>query len=267
MMFKAGSFRAAGGWSSAVLAALIIMPVSGGERAVLRTEFQDITPKFFRLSDGRYAGLSYELMQMIQRRSGIEFRFSDEPVPISRVTMNLERGTVDVQIGLQKTAERERTLVFGEPLYRVRTVTLVKADDPVDFSSLADLKKLGASKGTILTIWGTGIAGILRTIPGLVVDDSAKRVEDALHKLIKGRGRVLIYHNLSMIYAAKKGDYAGRTRTIDIDYGDNQLLNESYQYVVFSRNADPEIIRKVNRVIRESRSDGELERITSKYLR
>lgn len=82
-----------------------------------------------------------------------------------------------------------------------------------------------------------------------------------------GRGRVLIYHNLSLIHAARNGSYAGRTRTVDIDYGNNQLLNESYQYVVFSRTVDPEIIRKVNRVIRENRSDGELERITSAYLR
>lgn len=100
-----------------LFAAVILMPASGAGKTVLRTEFQDITPKFVRLSDGRVAGLSYELMLMIQRRSGIEFRYLDEPVPI-RVTMDLDRGRIDVQVGLQKTPERERMFIFGEPLYR-----------------------------------------------------------------------------------------------------------------------------------------------------
>ena len=172
-----------------------------------------------------------------------------------------------MQIGIQKTAEREKTMIFGEPLYRVRTICLVRTNEVVDFASLDDLRRLGPERGRVLSVWGTGIASILRNTPGLAVDDSAKTVEDAIHKLHIGRGRVLIYHNLSLVYAAKKGQYEGKIRAVDIDYGKNPLLTDSYQYVAFSKRSDPAVRKIVNDAVRAARAEGELDRITSKYLR
>lgn len=241
-------------------------PASGERQPVVRTEFQDIIPKFIRLPDGRFTGISYDLMMMIQRRSGIVFSFPDAPVPISRVVMNLERGETDVQIGLQKSVEREKTLVFGEPLYSVKTVALMRANDTADFSSLDDLKRFGPGRGAVLTVWGTATAAILKSMHGLAVDDSAKTVEDAIHKLAIGRGRVLIYHNLSLVHVLKTSAYAERLKIVAVNYGNSCLLSDARQYVVFSNKTDPQIVRRINRAILESRADGELERITSKYL-
>lgn len=253
--------------SAAAVPMIALSLIAGKERVVLRTEFQDIMPKFIRFDDGRFSGISYELMEMLRRRTGIEFMFPDSPVPLSCVVMNLERGDMDVQIGIQKTAEREKIMIFGEPLYRVRTICLVRGDDAVDFASLEDLRRMGPERGTVLSIWGTAIASILKAVPGLAVDDSAKTVEDAIHKLRIGRGRVLIYHNLSLIYAAKNGEYEGRIRAVDIDYGRNAMLTDSYQYVTFSKRTDPAVMKIINNAVRAARADGELERITSKYLK
>ena len=257
--------------AAALLSALIVLLAGsqgiGGEKIALRTEFQDIIPKFLKLPDGRCSGISYEIMKMVERRSGIVFSFSEFPVPVSRVVMDLQRGDTDVQFGLQMTEERERALVVGEPLYAVKTVTLMRCGDVADFSSLDGLGRLGPEKGRILTVWGTGTAAILGPMKGLFVDDSAKTVEDALRKLVMGRGRVLIHHNLSLLYMMKSPEYAGRLKPVALDYGNIRLLNDARQYAVFSKKMDPRLVRRINSVIRESRADGELEQITSKYLR
>ena len=76
-------------FAAAAASVLMLSSLPGKERIVLRTEFQDIMPKFISLGGGRCTGISYELMEMLRRRTGIDFRFMESPVPLTRVVMNL----------------------------------------------------------------------------------------------------------------------------------------------------------------------------------
>jgi len=232
---------------------------------MLKTEFQDIPPKFLINSDGSFSGLSYDLMKMIERNSDIRFSYSADVIPLSRVTFDISKGAIDVQVGIQKTPEREKLMIFGEPLYKVKTVAVVRADDDFSCRTLADIAALGPDDGRILTVWGTGIAQILKSMPGLSVEDGARTPDAAIKKLIAGRGRVLIYHNLTINYLMKNPAFAGKIKIVPLDFRGTGL-NDTWQYIAFSKTVSPDLIRKINRVIVEARTRGELDRISRQYL-
>jgi polar amino acid transport system substrate-binding protein len=101
----------------------------------------------------------------------------------------------------------------------------------------------------------------------LSVDDGVKSVESGIEKLTEGKSRISIYHNLSINYILSLSEYRNKVRRIELDFGNNRFLEKTYQYIVFSKKVSTETVTLVNRIIREKRKSGELEKITAPYLK
>lgn len=235
---------------------------SAQTKTVLKTEFQDVYPKYF-VKDGVPSGISYEIMRLVERNSRFTFEYSGSLVALGRVSNDLSAGVMDIQFGLQKTPERESSMVFGPPLYSVRIVGVMRADDPDSISSIADIV---GGKHVVLTQLGTGAAMVLRSIPGLRLDDAAKSVAVNLEKLLIGRGKILLYHNLSVNAVLADPGNAGKFRLVEINVSGYKDLESADQYVVYAKHVPPSTVAEINGVIEALRKSGELGRITEKYL-
>lgn len=244
-------------------AALIACVAAWGEpKIVLKTEFQDVFPKYV-VKDGVPSGISYEIMRLVERNSRFTFEHSGSLVALGRVSNDLSLGVMDIQFGLQKTPEREASMIFGPSLYSVRIVGVMRADDPDILRSIADIV---AGGHTVLTQIGTASAAILAGIPGLRLDDGAKSVAVNLDKLLLGRGKILLYHNLSINAVLADPKNAGKFRLVEIDVSGYKDLESADQYVVYAKQVPPSIQAEINAVIESLRESGELGRITEKYL-
>jgi hypothetical protein len=122
-----------------------LMPIgsNAADPIYLKTEFQDVPPKFVTERNNSISGISYDIIRMITRDGQVNFIYGNKPVPLIRSIWNLERGITEVQVCVQKTPERERSLVFGEPLYEVKTFAMVRINDRGVIRSLNDLRSLG----------------------------------------------------------------------------------------------------------------------------
>lgn len=237
-----------------------------GPRLLLRTEFQDIPPKFVMNPDGRPGGISWQIMRLVESRSQVRFAWTPASLPLARVLEHLAEGSADIQFGLQKTPEREAAMVFGAVLYLVRPVVLIRGDDQADFASLADLARAGPVRGRILTIGGTAIAQALARQPGIWLDAGHADVTLALQALLDGKGRAFIYHDLSINHVIQQPRFVGRFRLVDLDLGPDPDLGPTPQYLVYSRQVPRAIVRYLDGVIARARRSGELDRITVPYL-
>jgi len=70
-----------------------------------------------------------------------------EIMPWARALAMTEKGKFDILPSVWHSAEREKKLVFTDPIAKNRVVFIKKADDPFTFESLADLK--GKMVGTV----------------------------------------------------------------------------------------------------------------------
>ncbi len=228
-----------------------------------RTEFQDVPPKYC-IVNGVSSGISYEIMKFVEEKSGYHFNYEERMVPLARVSRNMETGVMDIQFGLQNTPERERTMTFGPALYDIRFVGVMRADDPDTYASLSDIVR---SKVKVLVPSGTGVAAALRLVPDLVLDEGARSAEADLAMLRYGRGKILIYHNLTVNYLLSLPENAGIFKKVLIDFEGREGLVGVSQYLVYAKDFPASAQDRINRIIAEAVESGELAKITGKYLR
>lgn len=227
------------------------------------TEFQDVPPKYVFIN-GKSSGISYEIMTYVERKSGYRFAYEERLVPLSRVGKNMETGAMDIQFGMQKTQERERTMVFGPKLYDVRIVGVMRIGDAHSFATLSDIVR---AKATVLTPNGTGTAAALRMVPGLILDDGARTAESNLEKLRGGRGEIFVYHNLTVNYLLSFPENGGYFKKVPIDFEGREGFVDVAQYLVYAKGFPEEARARIDRIIAEATANGELARITEKYLK
>ena len=57
----------------------------------LKTELQDVPPKFYSLPNGQISGISFDIMELIEKSSKYRFNYEKKSIPISRIIVNLEK--------------------------------------------------------------------------------------------------------------------------------------------------------------------------------
>lgn len=230
----------------------------------LKTQLQEVPPKFFLNKKNEIRGVSYEIMKLIEKNSNYRFVFDSKLVPISRVTYDLVKGNTDIQFGLQKTKVRESQFIYGEKLYEIKIVGLMSKTSPLSINSIDDLKN--NSKIIILTQFGTAVDASLKQINGLKIDDGSKSLENSIEKLLLNRGQIVIYHDLSINYIISNSpEYKDKFKVMSIDFKGNKELTEVGQYVVYSKKVPQKIIEDLNNLIFKLKEKGEIEKILKKY--
>lgn len=230
----------------------------------LKTELQDVPPKFYSLPNGQIAGISFDIMQLIEKSSEFKFSYEKKLIPISRIIVNLEKNNTQIQFGLQKTSERQKNLIYGEELYKIKIVGLVRNNSTYNIKSISDLKKYN-KEIAILTQYGTAVDSSLKKINGLNIDSGSKSLENSMEKLLLGRGQLIIYHDLSINYLLNNPKYKGKFKLINIDFEGNKELNEVAQYVVFSKEVPLKTREEINEIIKKMKKDNKINEILKNY--
>lgn len=244
---------------------LILMSINlFGNSDTLKTNLQDVPPKFFINNKNSISGVSYEIMKLVEKSSKYKFSFDKELIPISRVTHNLELGLSDIQFGLQKTVERGQKLIYGEELYKIEIVGLMKKTNPIIIKSISDLVK-NNKKIRILTQYGTAIDSSLKKIPGLNIDSGSKSLENSVEKLKLDRGEIVIYHDLSINYLMNLDKNKEEYKIVTIDFEAYKDLKEVGQFVVFSKKVPQNTINDINEIIKKLKKSREIDKIVKKY--
>lgn len=235
-----------------------------GAETTLKTDLQDVPPKFFMKGNNKISGISYDIMKLVEKYSKYKFVFEKELIPISRVTHNLELGLSDIQFGLQKTADREKKYVYGEELYKIKIIGLMKRTNPIMIKSIKDLVK-NSKNIRILTQYGTAVDSSLKKISGLNIDSGSKSLENSLEKLKLDRGEIVIYHDLSIKYLMSLDKNQDDYKVIEIDFGSYDELGDVGQFVVFSKKVPQNVRNEINDIVKKLKTSGEIQKIATKY--
>ena len=245
--------------------ALSCVSAYGEKRVDMTTDLQDTAPKFM-LKDGEgkpASGICIDIMRLLEVGGNFKFRYTFTYTPNKLIESNIQSGESDVHFGWASTPERQKIATFGEELYKVTYLGVVRKDDKVDFKSVADLIKLG-DQGTVLSVAGVASTANLKKIAGLKVDDEGKDMGKNLDKLAAGKGRVFIYQSLAIGFEMQKPANSNRFKVIKIDFGGIEAFNESPQYIVFSKKVPAETVQKINSAVVKSRK--EIDAIVKKYV-
>jgi polar amino acid transport system substrate-binding protein len=231
-------------------------PLSGSP-AVLKTELLDSPPKFIKDSDGNFSGLCIELMKLIEQNSNFKFSYPHNFTPTGRAETNLKNGDTDVHFGFSRTPEREKDVVFLEPLYEIKYVLLARNDDPISVSTVDDVKKLG-SNGVVLTLLGTGIIAYAKGL-GFTVEANSVEILPNLIRLKLGKDRFLMYHDLGLFYELKDPKFKGIFKVMPLE------LQKTSHWLAVSKNLDSGVKKDLSEAIRKLKQSGKWKSIITKY--
>jgi ABC-type amino acid transport substrate-binding protein len=237
---------------------LTVATANTEEIITLKTELLNSQPKFIMKSDGNFTGLCVDLMELIEKNSNFRFYYQKDFTPTGRAEVNLKNSLIDVHFGFSRTPEREKDIIFLIPLYEIRYIIIARRDDPFTPGSIEDIKKM-RDEGVVLTLLGTGIADYAKSL-GLHVDAGSGNLEANLNKLLHGRGKFLIYHDLGLFYKLRDSRYKGLFKVLPID------LEKSPQWFVVSRGLDERTRKDLLGVIKKLKKSPEWNKITRKYI-
>lgn len=246
---------------AAWLAALLLVPclaMASGAPVSLRTEMEAGAEMKWNI-DGK-GGICPEVLHAITRRDpGLAFTWSNSPVPQKRLVAEAEQGRIDIACGLGRTPEREQSLaMLPVPLYDDALVAAVRKGDSLELGTLSDLGKLPAGDAILLT-YGARLVGRLAEMGIHQVDDGARRPADNLEKLVRGRGRVFLYHEPGMAWEIRQ---AGLNDKIDILPA---VLSIDQHYLWVSRRVPPDVVKRIGEALIRMKSDGSLRAIARRW--
>lgn len=224
----------------------------------IRTVYEDSAPKFIQGSDAKFSGLCVELLELIAKEANLKIDVPTAFVPKKRSQSLLETGEIDLLMGVKKDLEREKIYNFGEALYPVNYLILVAKGDTVDIKDLSDFKSL-AKAAPVLTVKGAASVAYLQGL-GLTVDDGGADVESNIKKLAARRAKFFVYQNISTVYALKAGGMAGDVVILPFN------LDEYFQHIAYSKNVDPQIVKRISAAIKKLKDGKEWTAIVAKYL-
>lgn len=223
------------------------------------TPVYESRPKFF-VADGEIKGLCIDVLKAIEKIApDIRFVLSGG-VPLKRVEIGTRDGTYDLLLCATPTQARVAQLkMIDVPIYAVRDVLIVRADDPISDATLDDIRRL-TSDNVILTYAGTGQLTWLSEQAGLVVDVAAPNPEANFLKLESKRGRFAFAGEAVSANAMRLPRFAGKFRVLPTP------VRTMGRYFFFSKKTPSEVVEKVETALRELAAKGELKKIASKYV-
>lgn len=206
-------------------------------------------------------GFCIEVIRALERiDAGLHFVGQTQELPLLRIENDLAEAQVDVFFGLLKTPERQLRFRFLEQpaLYMIRHQVAVRADDPVQVSSFADIRALGKD-GIVLSTRGTAYLSFLAEQGGLLVDGAGTGNAQNLRKLLAGRGR-FFYQADSMLRAYIRSEKLDEQIKIL-----PAVFKVDEQRVALSPRLDPAAVVRLTAALQALEAAGELARIRGRY--
>lgn len=153
---------------------------------------------FERISaDGRHEGIAADLIELVARRSGVAIHLL--PTKTWEESLDASRnGECQLMSFLNQTPERDRWLLFTQPIFIDPNVIIVRADQP-------DIPNLGAlEKKSVALPAGTMVKERLEgEYPGLRVIPTISE-EEAIHLVASGVADMTIRSQIMTAYTIRK---------------------------------------------------------------
>ena len=125
----------------------------------LRTAYQESFPKYIKRGS-EITGMCMDILRAIEEESGLRIGSSaNDFTPFKRLQSDLENHKIDIFVGMKKTEGREKIYDFIDPpIYTVKSVVAVLAEDDAVISSIQDLYGQ-----TVMIPHGSATATMLKT--------------------------------------------------------------------------------------------------------
>ena len=222
----------------------------------LRTEYQDSFPKYIETDHG-ITGLCMEILREVEQTGQLSVRPMRQGLtPWPRIQLHLMDGTIDLVVGMKRSPEREALYVFVEPpVYSVNTVVAVRSGDDIAVEGFRDLEG-----HEVIVPLGSATAGKLkREYPGIHVDEAGD-VFSCLRKLLRGRGRLVCYHDLGVVGAIRELGIGDQIRVLPV------TLDGYHHHIALSKRVPDAVAQTLASAVRELAASGRLRQIQDRYL-
>ncbi|UXH78884.1 substrate-binding periplasmic protein [Roseateles amylovorans] len=233
------------------------VPSSGLLR--LRTASQSGSPLKYSSGDPQRPGLCGEIVTALLRADpDLRLDGVEQRVPLRRVELMLGRREIDVFFCLLDAEHRSPLMRYlPVPLYRVRHVLAMRADDPRVPRNWDELRAFARTE-PLLVQQGTKLAGTLREADVRHVE-SARTDRDAMEMLVRGRATAVYGQDLGL-RQAQRGTELERLVRIG-----PTVFQEDVQYAVVSRGVSAPVVARLTERLRQLAVSGELARLAERY--
>lgn len=200
----------------------------------------------------------------------LKLHFSYTQYPWARAMEATERGE-GILFGVYKTKERERQLLFSEPIFADSIWLVMRCDKSFQFNQIQDLKGKIISMhagSSVSDEFDQGINTIFK------VEYSITDVNGMYLKLAQKRMDAFIFYETSVGELEEDLKRYNATLTNSIQDNKNQgtplfckankPLAKVYNYFAISKKMDNTILERINKVILTAKKNGDLDKIFSK---
>lgn len=248
----AGVAPAAGGASAASAASAITAVQQRWLAAHAPVRFgaeRDYGPFVYRLPDGRLAGLSVDMLRLVQARTGMVV-LEQPAAPLHELLDAARARRTDLLSSLRPTPERARFLRFTQPYVSVPTVLVRRTADPV--RPLAELSEVPVAVGR-----GYAVEAVMRqrhpAVHWMPMSDDGQ----SLAALLRGEVQAVVADAASVAFLVRSRGLQGLR--IDAPVGFDYALSFAV------RDDWPELVDIVNRAIQHI-GPHERQRVLDRWL-
>lgn len=224
-----------------------------GEKKVYKVGVDTTYPPFEFEEGGKYKGIDIDLINTIAKEQGFEIELS--PMDFGGIIPAMQAGELDIAIaGMSITDERKKVVDFSDPYFDAG-LTLVVKSGTSDIKTIDDLKgkTVAVKKGTT----GATFAQKNAEEKGFKVvqfNDSPAMFQEVSN----GNADVLIEDYPVIAYAIAQKD-------LGLEIVGERLNGDKYGIAVL-KGENEEVLKKINKGLKELRDSGKYDEIINKYL-
>ena len=214
----------------------------------LVTTFQGAPPKY--INSEKVYGIAFDILATLKKKlkgHGIDITWDGNFKNMGEIQKLLQSCKIDFFVGMAKTPERQIKFIFSKvPIYSINSLLLLRKS----------IKNVSKTKIGIISSTKTS-----KELPQSIKDNAEfvkiSSIDKAMAMLLNGKLDGIFYNSMSLGY------YYSKHR--NLLYPVLMFSKKYYQYVVFSRCVNPEVVEEVNKAIEEMIKSGEIEKIIKKY--
>ncbi|MBL8343055.1 MAG: transporter substrate-binding domain-containing protein [Rubrivivax sp.] len=225
----------------ASVAALAAVPAAQaappGSAPVRFAPERDYGPFVYEAEDGRIAGLSVDILQLVQQHAGFEVTMLP-PRPLAEQLAAARRGEVDLLSSLRPTAERGEYLLFSAPYVSVPAVLVVAAAAP-GRDAASSLKALVGQAVAVGA--GYAVEAPMRAAHPQVAWQAVSDDVVALRGVAEGRYRAAVVDLASFHFAVRQHRIAGLAPAEQVGF--------EYRLSFAAPRQQPELIARIDQTL------------------
>ncbi|MDM4766050.1 transporter substrate-binding domain-containing protein [Pelomonas sp. SE-A7] len=220
---------------------------------------QEKAPHKFILGQGAPRGICPDLLLAMQKlEPGLRFEGFDQELSLSLIEQGLRNGNVGAACALLDLPSRQAYAhKLATPLYRVRHMVVLRADDAARPTTLQDLRKLSGEQPMLTTRGASHGQFLLRQ--GFRIDESTGDYQANLRKLLAQRSRFFYGGEFALLRAIQASGLEQQVKLLP------SVFHEEMIYFWTSRKLPLAQHERLERALSRLQASGELARIVRSY--